>query len=89
MWHLIIEVGVSEKLPQPHCDAAWWLENSGGNVNTVLLISVEQEKRILLQKWEMGDIPNPRFTRRRLWETVRIQKYTPELENVGHTAGHW
>ncbi|PWW75884.1 hypothetical protein C7212DRAFT_344659 [Tuber magnatum] len=40
-------------------DSRWWLENSGGEVKIVILISVsEAEKRIHLEKWEMESFPN-------------------------------
>jgi hypothetical protein len=50
---LVLEVGVSESLPRLRNDARWWLSNSGGSVNIVLIFDVnEGAKTILIEKWE-------------------------------------
>jgi hypothetical protein len=51
---LVLEVGVSESLPRLRNDARWWLSNSGGRVNIVLIFHVnEGTKTILIEKWEI------------------------------------
>jgi len=50
---LVLEVGVSESLPKLRNDARWWLSNSGGSVNIVLIFHINQgAKSILIERWE-------------------------------------
>lgn len=50
---LVVETGVSQSLGQLQVAARWWLRNSRGNVNIVLLFSVDEENRkILIEQWE-------------------------------------
>jgi len=50
---LILEVGVSQSLPRLRNAARWWLSNSGGSVNIVLIFDVNQGTRtILIERWE-------------------------------------
>ncbi|KAJ5288730.1 hypothetical protein N7478_001760 [Penicillium angulare] len=39
---IVLEVGVSESLNKLRADAAWWLSNSKGDVNLVIIISINQ-----------------------------------------------
>ena len=48
---LVFECGLSESLRRLRIDAAWWLKNSGGNVNIVVVISIkEAETQIQIEK---------------------------------------
>jgi len=50
---LVVETGVSQSLDQLQGAAKWWLCNSWGNVNIVLLFSIDEENRkILIEQWE-------------------------------------
>jgi len=50
---LVVETGVSQSLSQLRVAANWWLCNSWGNVNIVLLFSIDEENReILIEQWE-------------------------------------
>jgi hypothetical protein len=50
---LVLEVGVSESLPRLRNDARWWLSNSGGQVNIVLIFHINRgTKTMLIEKWE-------------------------------------
>ena len=61
---LVIECGVSESIACLRIDSAWWLENSGGQVKTVLLFSVSESKRkIHIEQWEICSVPNLQDTR--------------------------
>jgi len=60
---LVIESGISQSRDRLVADAHWWLENSGGQVKIVLVISFSQtEKEICLQQWELVTIPDPHDT---------------------------
>lgn len=55
---LVIECGWSESRRRLRNDARWWLSNSGGEVKTVLLLSLGRTARtIIIEKWENGPIP--------------------------------
>lgn len=41
---LVLEVGVSESIPQLRTDAAWWYSNSGGRTKMVVLVHVQKQK---------------------------------------------
>jgi len=50
---LVVETGVSQSLGQLQGAARWWLTDSRGNVNIVLLFSIDEENRkILIEQWE-------------------------------------
>lgn len=56
--NLMIEVGDSEQLRQLRYDVQWWLLNSGGRTNLVILVQVEKEpKNVIIEVWEL--VPNP------------------------------
>lgn len=56
--NLMIEVGDSEPLRQLRFDGQWWLLNSGGRTNVVILVQVEKEpKSVIIEVWEL--VPNP------------------------------
>ncbi|KAF2463840.1 uncharacterized protein BDR25DRAFT_161120, partial [Lindgomyces ingoldianus] len=50
---LVLEVGVSESLLKLRNDARWWLSNSRGHVNIVLIFHINRgTKTMLIEKWE-------------------------------------
>jgi hypothetical protein len=50
---LVIEAGVSESLRKLRADARWWLSNRGGQVNIVLVMTVETgPRKIQIERWE-------------------------------------
>jgi hypothetical protein len=52
---IVIEAGWSESLRKLRLDAGFWLEDSGGDVKIVLLISIGRRrgtKRMIIEKWE-------------------------------------
>ena len=56
---LAIECGVSERIGRLRVDANWWLTNSSGKVNIVVLFSVNKADRtILIEQWERESLPN-------------------------------
>jgi len=51
---LVLEVGLSESLPRLRNDARWWLSNSGGCVNVVLILHINLRTKIIsIEKWEL------------------------------------
>lgn len=57
---LVIECGDTQFLARLQADANWWLENSVGNVKTVIVISYSlPEKNFHLETWELSDTPDP------------------------------
>lgn len=49
---LVFESGLSERLGRLRVDARWWLVNSKGDVNIVIIISIKPAKRSLrIEKW--------------------------------------
>jgi hypothetical protein len=57
---LVIEAGVSESLPKLRADARWWLSNSRGQVNIVLVMVVKEGPReIQIERWESRPSPIP------------------------------
>ncbi|RMZ81791.1 hypothetical protein DV738_g2048, partial [Chaetothyriales sp. CBS 135597] len=58
---LVIEAGWSESRSRLRVDARIWLENSGGEVKIVLLISPSRAARsIIIEKWESTPLPDSR-----------------------------
>lgn len=41
---LVLEIGMSESLPQLRADASWWYPNSDGNIRLVILIHANYEE---------------------------------------------
>ncbi|KAF8416214.1 hypothetical protein EV426DRAFT_627641 [Tirmania nivea] len=59
--NVMIGVGFSEPLAQLRFDARWWLLNSGGRTNLVILVLVKKEpKSLVIEAWERVPNPNPR-----------------------------
>ena len=65
-WPIIVfESGLSESLTRLRHDAQWWLTNSGGDVNIIVIISITPAvKRLRFEKWCLrpaaGNIPATR-----------------------------
>jgi hypothetical protein len=58
---IVFESGLSESLQHLRSDAKWWLENSGGDVKIVVLISIKPaDKRLQIEKWELAPSLNER-----------------------------
>lgn len=56
---IVFESGLSEGLARLRVDARWWLINSGGDVNVVLIISVKPtQTRLLIEKWCLSPATN-------------------------------
>ena len=54
---LVFEAGISESLRRLRMDAAWWLMNSKGDVNIVIVISLHRaQATIQIEKWELGPV---------------------------------
>jgi hypothetical protein len=52
---IVFEAGLSGSLVRLRTDAAWWLRNSNGDVNIVVIISLQRaQSRIQIEKWELG-----------------------------------
>ncbi|RPA90186.1 hypothetical protein L873DRAFT_1565744, partial [Choiromyces venosus 120613-1] len=80
---LVIESGVSEKLPRLRADARWWLENSSGDVNIVLLFSIlAAAQTIHLEKWEIMSVPNLQVTRLHPHPFVMTPTQTDQVDIV-------
>lgn len=61
---IVFESGLFEGLPRLRVDARWWLVNSGGEVNIVLLISVKPaQMSLLVEKWCLAPVTNLAFPR--------------------------
>lgn len=83
---LIFETGVSESLPKLRTDASWWLSNSGGQVNIVLIFHVNREARsILIEKWENAPAtgrPSTRSTLRQAQIPTQMEAITIDQNSV-------
>lgn len=77
---LVIEVGVSESLEQLHRDAAWWVANSAGQVNLIILISVAvQTKQIQIEKYVPFLATTPATRRTVARSTWKPKKVSPTV----------
>jgi hypothetical protein len=57
---IVIEAGWSESIRKLRLDAGFWLEDSGGDVKIVLLISICRRRgarRMVIEKWENRPVP--------------------------------
>lgn len=61
---IVFESGLSEGLTRLRVDARWWLINSGGEVNIVIIISIKPSHRYLqIEKWCLAPAANLPITR--------------------------
>ena len=80
---LIIECGISQSRGRLVADAHWWLENSGGQVKIVLVISFSQSKKeIRLQQWEHVTIPGPHVIQGQPWPPGTAPAIVREIDLV-------
>lgn len=71
---LVVEAEVSESMPRLRADAAWWIANSGGQVEVVILIQVTKSSRVIeMEKYVPGQVmtattagPQPGFQPRKV-----------------------
>ena len=58
---LVFESGLSESLARLRTDAQWWLVESGGHVNIVIIISIQAAlSELHIEQWELGTTQQPR-----------------------------
>lgn len=87
---IVFESGFSESLPRLRVDAAWWLMESGGQVNIVVIISAQlAQGRIVIEKWGLSAgnfqrpptraVPNPTvlLVPKKLQETTILRQASP------------
>lgn len=61
---LVLECGIPESFKRLRAEARWWLDNSVGEVKSVLLFSISTaERRMHLERWEVPTVLNPLVTR--------------------------
>jgi len=61
---LAVESGVSQTIERLRVDANWWIMNSSGAVNIVLVFSVKKADRIIdIEQWETGSLIHRRSPR--------------------------
>jgi hypothetical protein len=81
---IVFEAGLSESLVRLRTDAAWWLTNSNGDVNIVVIISLQRaQSRIQIEKWELelGGGPQTR-SRSNNPTPTKVQEITIDPNNV-------
>jgi hypothetical protein len=77
---IVFEAGLSESLQHLRSDARWWLENSGGDVKIVVLISIKPaDKRLQIEKWELAPSLNQRVTRAHPTPNAQIPAQIQEI----------
>jgi hypothetical protein len=78
---IVFEAGLSKLLGRLRIDAAWWLMNSNGDVNIVVVISLQKaQSRIQIEKWEL-DLGRPR-TRSHQPTPTKTQEITIDPNNI-------
>ncbi|GCB27584.1 hypothetical protein AAWM_10469 [Aspergillus awamori] len=72
--HCVIECGLSESLPHLRMAVDWWIGNSGGDVNLVLLLNISRaRKTITIEKYIPFARQGPR-TRAQTAGTVHVRR---------------
>ena len=57
---VIVETRVSQTLPKLRLDAKWWIENSGREVKTAILIKIYRKtRRVFLEEWQYVTMRKP------------------------------
>lgn len=82
---IVLEAGVSQSLRQLKNGAKWWLSNSGGQVQIVLIFSVKKESRTIhIEKWETRPATGraTRSNRPPAQVPTQIQQITIDPNNV-------
>ncbi|WEW59049.1 hypothetical protein PRK78_004517 [Emydomyces testavorans] len=83
---LVVETGYSESGPKLSEDAAWWLNESNGDVQIVITIKIERKSRkLILDRWERV----ARLTRRNPVRNAIVQRVTvyPTQERPARVVG--
>ncbi|KNG89920.1 hypothetical protein ANOM_001668 [Aspergillus nomiae NRRL 13137] len=81
---LVVAAGMSESMPRLRCDASWWISNSNGEVQMVLIIAVsrnpkkvEIEKYVPMQFPQTQAQPGPVYQAHKVWTTMIDQQANP------------
>ena len=83
---LVIEIGVSESLTQLRRDAKFWLEDTGGQVNIVIIIAVkETTRRMTIERWENRGSTQPQRQACRRYDPICVQAL--KLRDNGQLSG--
>jgi hypothetical protein len=85
---LVWEAGLSESLPHLRIDAGWWLDNAGGDVEIVVLVSANrQQRKITIEKWCLQVTPanRPNTRQRPNLVPTRMQQITITTSPPGNT----
>jgi len=78
---VVIECGISKSIERLEMEAGWWLDNSGGEVKIVLVISISQaDRKISLDQWELATAPNLEVSEDR--STITVPTKTGHVEIV-------
>lgn len=84
---VVIECGVSQTQPSLRSAAKWWLSNSGGDVQKVLLIHVKKaEKKLHLELWGVGPVDCRYDLRGHRGSTRDLPKRMHQIDIVGSSA---
>ena len=82
---IVLEAGDSQSLCQLRNGAKWWLSNSGGQVQIVLILLIQEESRtIQIEKWETRPVTGraTRSNRPPVQVPTQIQQITIDPNNV-------
>ena len=84
---LVIECGISGSAERLEMEAGWWLDNLGGEVKVVLVISISQaDRKVSLDQWELATAPNPEVSEGRSHPTIAVPTKTGHVEIVDGMA---
>ena len=77
---IVFEAGLSESLRRLRLDAKWWLTGSGGDVKTVIIISVKPVQSILhIEKWELAPVVARTRPNTRAFSTLNNPQPPPQV----------
>jgi hypothetical protein len=76
---IVFEAGLSESLRRLRLDAKWWLIESGGDVKTVIIMSVKPAQSMIhIEKWELAPVAGSR-PNTRAFSTLNIPPPPPQM----------
>ena len=76
---IVFEAGLFESLHRLRSDAKWWLIESGGDVKTVIIISVTPaQSMVRIEKWERAPVTGRR-PNTRAFSTLNIPPPPPQI----------